>query len=450
MRKVLLATAALAAMGAASAQAAEPIKLTIGGVVQEMFGYIDNRGLNTDASPATTKTSKTEQNSNVLIRFTGGTKLDNGLNVSLYVDYLMNDASSSRNGNATCNRTPWGPFQTVNTAPTCNNNTGALRSYGTVAGGFGSIVAGEREDISYIIHNSAPDVSTIGPVGDGFWYNIANVPSFHHIYQVDNTSRFNGHTSKITYISPSLFGASVGFSYIPSTSFSQNSSSPADASSSDAAVYSPFSRANGLNLGGDAYAGGLAYNNKLGPVAVKADFSVIQNSFANLRQFNGGTNIGFGGFTVGGSFLNREVPSDASVRVGGVAYTTAAQIAALSPAAGAGSFATARITPAAFAQSVAFAGNNYTVGGKYELGPYAVSFAYFHDNTKALSVFNGTGRADRSEIYNIGAAYTAGPGVTFNMGVGYFNYKGDNLNNQTPWNNNNDGYFAMTGMTLVF
>jgi outer membrane protein OmpU len=170
---------------------------------------------------------------------------------------------------------------------------------------------------------------------------------------------------------------------------------------------------------------------------VKADATVVQANITNLRIWQQGVQLSYGGFTLGASSLIRDVPSSASVN--GI-YTNAAAAAI----AGAGTTATA------IARAAAYAGNTYTVGLSYATGPYSLSAAFFHDNTKSLAALNGSGRADSTDVYDFGAAYAAGPGVTFRAGVGYVNYKGTVANAATPWTNNNDGVAALTGVKLDF
>ena len=93
MKKVLLASVALVALGAASAQASEPLKLTVGGFLQEMVGYVDNHGFNQSTAPGSVHLSQVDVNSLGLIQFKASTTLDNG--ISAAVKLLFSSASTA-------------------------------------------------------------------------------------------------------------------------------------------------------------------------------------------------------------------------------------------------------------------------------------------------------------------------------------------------------------------
>lgn len=88
MKKFLAGTTALVAAGfvATSAQAADPIKISVGGFMNQMVGYVDfdeTNSANTELGnyADVTTVSDTE------IHFKGSTKLDNGLTVGVVVEY---------------------------------------------------------------------------------------------------------------------------------------------------------------------------------------------------------------------------------------------------------------------------------------------------------------------------------------------------------------------------
>jgi len=436
MKKVLLASTALVALGAVSAQAAEPIKLSLGGYIVENIGYAENNKFNASTAPAATKKVQFWNQDDMTISVIGSTKLDNGISVSVQADLYGTATPPSRSINGACGKTNV-LTGAVNVATYCAGNEVIKRSYATVATAVGTLIVGEREDATYIVHNSAPDVSPLGPIGDGYWYWWVSSPSKHRGLSLDNDSRYDGRGNKISYVTPAWNGLAAAFSYVPSISLYQNSGPGAGPSSSDAANSVTTGYINGTDFGGDAFGGGLAYANTFGALSVKADATVVQANIANLTIYQGGINLGYGGFTVGGSILSRDAGSNESVN--GV-YTTAA-------ASGIGG---AGVTAAALAQALAYAGNAMTVGISYKTGPLAFSGAYFHDNSKSLVGFNGTGKADSTEVYQFGTAYTAGPGVTFRGGVSYVNYKGSVLAAASPQNNNNDGIAVVTGLKLDF
>jgi len=196
MKKVLLATTALIAFGAVSANAADPVKLAIGGYMVEDVGFATNdSGLN--------KTNVDVQ-SDVNVNFVGSSKLDNGITVGVEVDTFGSQRQDSRNVAA----------GHTNTTTTTTGNSDVKRSFATVSGGFGAAIIGEREDALYIIHNSAPDVGDVG-LQDGRWFQWVQTPSQHRVYTATNTSRYDDRTQKISYVTPSFYGLAAGASYVP-------------------------------------------------------------------------------------------------------------------------------------------------------------------------------------------------------------------------------------------
>src|SRR5208283_4803083 len=90
MKKVLFASVAAVAFGAVAAQAADPVKLTIGGYADQWAGYAGNKttALGYDAV-------KFDTQDDVRINFSGSTKLDNGISVSVEVDTLGTQGTNS-------------------------------------------------------------------------------------------------------------------------------------------------------------------------------------------------------------------------------------------------------------------------------------------------------------------------------------------------------------------
>lgn len=416
MKKVLLASTALIAFGAVSANAAEPIKLGLGGYMIENVGYANN-------SASEHKTS-TDVQSDVNINFVGSTKLDNGISVAVEVDTFGSQRNDSRNVNANCGKTSNLPGGSVS----CGNSD-VKRSFATISGAFGALVVGEREDVGYIVHNSAPDVGPIG-LQDGTWFQWIAPASNHRVYTATNASRYDDRTNKITYVTPSFYGLAAGFTYDPNISLS-TSGHTTITSSSDFANYANAGSVNGTDFGGDLYVAGLAYANKFGDVSVKADAGVGQANIANLTVYQGGVSASYAGFTLGGSIFNRHVGDDAHVN---------------------------GVNNNALAQTAAYAGQSWDAGLSYTTGPYAVSVGYFHDTSKdnqtTLAIGSngvagaGVGAADSTQVYSLGGAYTAGPGVTFRAGVEYINYKDGNDSQNSA--NQNKGIAAVTGVKVDF
>jgi outer membrane protein OmpU len=420
MKKLLLASTALVAFGAVSAQAAEPIKLTLGGYAVEDVGYGQNKELNASSTPAGTKVVNVDQQGAIELDLKGSTKLDSGISAAVEVDLNGSQQDDSRNITGTC-----GGTAAVGTAA-CRGNSAIKRAFVSVSGNFGAVILGEREDVGYIVHNTAPDVGTLG-LGDGRWYYYVNSPSNHRFYSADNTSRYDARTGKFTYVTPSFQGVAAAFTYVPSVNVGL-SNNPGMPTSSDSATYVANGKVNGTAFAGDLYVGGLAINEDFGDVKLKGDFGVGQANIANLRVYQGGLNVSFAGVTLGGSILNRHIDKDSSAN--GIQGNN-------------------------FAQVAGYAGQNWTAGAKYENGPYGVSIGYFHDNSKAnrnAAAFTTDNGGDSTSALLFSGSYALGPGVAFKGTLGYVSYDGNYSQAQqaTAYLYKNSGVLAVTGIRLDF
>lgn len=376
MKKVLFASVALAAMGVA-AQAAEPIKLSIGGYANQWAGYAGNKENVTGEG----KLDKFDVQDDVQINFTGATKLDNGISVSVEVDTMGTQGTNSH------------------TAAGSNKNV--KKSFVAVGTAFGAVEVGEQDNVGALIHVSSPNVDAIGGQ-DGNWMNWIVAPTgfnetFQRTYAGDDRS-----ANKIIYVSPSFYGLAAGFSYTPSIN-------PATTGHTS---IQPSGEA--TTSSGDLYVYGLAYANTFGDVSVKADAGSGNANIDSLHVYQGGLNVGYKGFTVGGSILKRDVRTGTGHNgLGGENW----QIAA-----------------------IAKEGVSWDAGASYVNGPYGVSLSYFHGTAQGNLA---AGEYDRDGAWDLGGSYDLGPGVKLTESLLYVNYNSA----VAPKNN---GYGAITGINVTF
>ena len=435
-----LAASALLVLAAGPATATDPFSLSLKGTIVETVGTASNARMNDTAAPASIKVGTMAELDGGTVSVLGKANLDDGISIALQSDVYGTASSLTRSANGTC-----GPAAVAGVAARskCSSNVALKRAFMTIGSPAGSLILGEREDATYILHNTAPDVSPLARTGGGYYYYWVVAPASHRTLTQDNDSRYDDRSTKITYVSPAFHGLAAAASYVPSLSSLAGPGSPAPATSSDYGLSVPNGQINGPGYGGDAYGGGLYYSDSLYGIEVKGDATVVQASVTNLRLWQQGLQLSYAGFTFGCSSLLRDVPAKATIN----GITTDAAAATL---AGAGT------TAAAIAQAAVFAGNGYTVGLRYALGPYSISTALFHDNSKSLAALNGSGRSDSTDFYDLGAAYDlgtpldGGPRVTLRAGIGYVSYKGSVANRAAPWANTNDGVAAVTGVKLDF
>lgn len=210
MKKQLLATTALVAGGliAGVAQAAEPIKLSLGGyvttglTVREQDNVataagVDDRNYTTVNTtnaagatvsvPTTTDLGRTDQFWEAEVWFVGETTLDNGIKVGVNIQLEAYTSSDQVD-----------------------------EHYVYVQGGFGRLVVGAENSAAYIMHYSAPS-----PTGGQFGADSPNffpfrAPPSQAVGSVRTFNQLTSDANKITYYTPRFApGFQFGISYTP-------------------------------------------------------------------------------------------------------------------------------------------------------------------------------------------------------------------------------------------
>jgi opacity protein-like surface antigen len=181
MKKTLLATTALAALGAVAvagpAMAAEKIKLSVGGYMEQWFGYGSS-----DVADENDR-SGFDQQSDSEIFFSGKTTLDNGLTVGVNVQ-LEGESSTDEIDEA----------------------------YAFVQGSFGEFGMGSENGPAYKMHFGLASHGAGIDEGDGpNW--IAGLNSA--LNRSSTSAGIDNDNNKIWYISPRVLGIQVGISFDP-------------------------------------------------------------------------------------------------------------------------------------------------------------------------------------------------------------------------------------------
>ena len=210
-------------------------------------------------------------------------------------------------------------------------------------------------------------------------------------------------SSTINYITPSFSGFKAGMTVVPDT---------ADTSAAGATGGTPNGGAGGQTskIGYSA-----AYDATFDGVKIGADiarWSYDSNAATNLRNASFkdtrfGLNVGVAGFTLGGSYMKHDIKNVATL--GGTH------------------------------------GKVYEVGAQYATGPYAVSLSYWKSSVEG-TVATTTAANDTVKIWNLGASYAMGPGVSVKGSIAKMDYKDETTN----LSNNNEGWTAHAGISLSF
>ncbi len=442
MKKILFASTALVAAGmmnAGAAEAADKIKINIGGFSKwyvagifqadefQSVGAGGGTAVNANIA-AQTNGSGHKANVNVLgdneIWFSGDTTLDNGLKVGVFV--------SLEAGGHT------------------DLSTDVIdASYAWVEGGFGKVMLGTHNNGTALLHVQAPDVSAMAGAGGLAGGYLVSRPS-----SVMGPNGIVGWTGtlqttaivtddkaeKITYVAPSFYGLTVGASYVPNVTRQDVRVNTADRA--------------------QAAGAGALYANTFGPVGLKVSAGVVWADLGAggvyaekaLVQQAYGTNVSYAGFTLGGSY-QRAAQDHGGQKPGSVAGT--ALNTSLLSAAGDTRGGVVALSTVKGGNQIDFGGYAYDAGLSYASGPYSIGFTYFHSST--IGIVNSTirnGKDDTIDAYSVGGKYNLGPGVDLVGLAGYVDYKdqrkGSGANAQIDNAYENSGWAVLSGVQLTF
>ncbi|MCG8510284.1 MAG: porin, partial [Rhodospirillales bacterium] len=348
MKKALTATTALVAAGVVSAgPAAAQIELRLDGYMNNFFGFgdIDNDDPDVDRNP-------TNLFSDGEVWFVGEYTADNGItfgaNIQLEAFGLGDD-----------NSTPVGRDHVD-------------ENFAYIEGSFGRINVGSENSAAYLMQYSAPEAGA--PINSG-WVTAfippdGQVAAFRHP-AVSTFLDYGNDENGISYFTPRFAGFQLGVTYTPTISGDgDGSNSPAD-TDCDGAANSCDGR-NGVSVGLNfvesfngfdvAVAGGFRTATEAftpaGAVSVKSETD-------QLYQYSAGLNLGFGGFTVGGSFALED--SDQTTE-----------------------------------------GHSWDAGISYSTGPITVAATYFQSESEGSEAVSGE---DELMAAKVAINYTLAPGI---------------------------------------
>ncbi len=275
MKRILIGTTALIAttIAAMPAQAADPIKLELGGFFYE---YVVAADQNSDSNAHTQAQNFDIIGSNEIF-FTGQTTLDNGMTVGVDVQL----EAGARSGNDDIDE-----------------------SYMWLSGKYGKLIIGAENDAAYKLGLSAPSVSLHGAASYDDSLGDFLLPS--NTVRGHVVSWRSADANKVTYITPRYYGVQLGASYVPS-----------NLGPGDDAGSATIERKNKFD---DAWAFAANYSEKFGGVGVKAaaTYSIYDDNAptaakdGNVSDLHFGLNVNYQGFTVGAGALLTNADTDTS------------------------------------------------------------------------------------------------------------------------------------------
>ncbi len=281
MKKQLYGTTALVAAGLLAAvpgaQAAEPITVSIGGYMEQWFGWAEN-----DDPLLGIRLNETELNSDAEIHFKGRTTLDNGLTVGVHIELEGQQSGDQID-----------------------------EQYMILQGGFGQVLFGSENSAQYKMAYNAPDVGIGLSTGDVTNWVIpvegTGDGRFRTPYGSMNVEAGGNNDSlRLTYFTPRIQGFQFGVSYAPDAT--QDGSGVGNLSTTLVNIF---------NVGAN-------FNRTFNDVNIAVSFgwgtgendNIAGTTGEDPEVFNVGANIGFAGFTLGGAYANQY--SGPTTGVGGV------------------------------------------------------------------------------------------------------------------------------------
>jgi predicted porin len=351
MKKILFASSAIAAVAfAGQASASEPIKLSVGGYMEQWAGFSDE-----DTTAAGGRPNAFQSDTEV--HFKGSTTLDNGIEVGAVIE-LEGETSGDQ----------------------------VDEQYLYINGGFGQFKLGKDDSAADDMGITAPAVGPVG-VNDG---DLTNWVSSY----LPDTVPSDGDDPKITYFTPVMGGFRAGVSYTDSDR-SKNAGGT------------------GNNLGQNTTEGlpvvsaGLTFDHDFDGVAL--GLSAVGEHKGQGNWYGLGANVGFGNFTVGGSWGHIEDDYGVNDR-----------------------------------QTAGDETDTYDIGIAYAMDAAKVSLSYAYSDYGNRSSSATVANTGEISTVDLGLAYQLGAGVAWKSSIFWFD--DDNDNSAAD----NDGYGAVTGLRLDF
>jgi len=405
MKKILYGTSALLAAGllSSSANAADPIKLQLGGFMNYYGAYIDQDADEyTAAAAARPSLNKFDVIGDGEIYFKGESVLDNGVKVGtvMQLEAGTGDEENVNNDNSTI-------FDDVYV-------------YGDTA--YGRVIAGSTGNVDKMLHVSAIDVgpldiqaSDIGNLIVNRTATTAKVLATNTVTSLDTTYiNLDQDANKISYISPTYYGFTAGVTYVPSTSNLQGSDNSVAKGSLDRGYIATLAYSTVYeNVGINATAGyGYFTNVDYFTAPTTANISTDQDHYSL------GLQLTYQGFTIGSGYKKVEDDLNADPSAVGIA--------------GVGD------TPEAD-------GSVWNLGVAYEEGPYGVSVAYMESNVESSTAGVANNVNDEVKTWLVSGKYNLGAGVDTFATIGHRKYDSETVGDEA-----NKGWVAVAGIGLTF
>jgi len=398
MKKLLLGTTALigaASIASAAAAQQSPLTVTLGGYLQFDAAHVsEDRDQDQRSNDFRTSTE-------VHVKAEGTT--DNGLTYGAVIELEAdNDSTDNGDENFIYVSGGWGKFE-------LGDNDGVAAVDGlsiTAPGGFGlGGVVADEESYRDFIQNFPTAGTGATDTESGEVVGILTT-----LFESPNS----GNATKITYYSPVWNGFQVGASYAPgqfsgvNVNRSQNGVAAADVFDTEFDSAIELAARYMYDFGNDVGLG-------LSLTHTRADSLELAgaDTYEDLRSWAFGANVTWGGFTVGGSYVDAGDSFQLkTLAAGDVEDTT-----------------------------------GYTLGAQYETGPFVFGINYLNSETEDGNAAASTDEAEYTAI-SLGGTYAAAPGWVAYAEYTDFEFEGDDTT--TAATNSNDGSVFILGTRVSF
>ncbi len=297
----------------------------------------------------TIKNNVVDQKHNSEVCFIGQTTLDNGLTVGLNVQLEANTEADTID-----------------------------KSYLFLQGpSLGQLIIGDENNAGYLLHVTAPDGGVSLNSGDlvniQAWINTGISSYFDTPTGTTNLRLTDNDSGKFTYITPRFAGLQAGVSFIPQTE------GGGDDNNGSYFVRTPTGSGTEVSAARNKYAngwaGGLNYTQQFGPIGAQASGgamyfprskqTLVTANGSDLFAWNTGLQLAYGGFSVGGAYIqspNKNTVQSTVTNLNGTAGQNA---------------------------TYSLGGYSWIAGAAYEFGPYKVGLSYMYG--KSPGVVSATG-----------------------------------------------------------
>lgn len=395
MKKILLGSTALVAAGmlagAGEAQAqGTPIAVTVGGYFYNFVGFVDQD--DRKGAGAIGKPANVDQQNDGEIWFSIRGQLANGMVIGGRVELEAQTEGDQID-----------------------------ETYLFAEGGFGRFELGQINNVAYRMQYRGPNV------GSGFGHNEGNVvnwvvnstrsPLFDSALNMTGLRFGDNDANKINYYTPRFAGFQFGVSYIPELSQDREGIVP--------------NESDGYNQG---FAAGANYVQDFGTWRIAAALGYVRYQAPDGSPnddpygYSAGLQLGFGGLTVGGSYMRVKDGRSAAGSCGfGAGTATAGNTSG-----------TATVAPGCDID-----GEAWDVGVQYVSGPASVSLSYLHGTNKGTI---GVPGEDKHWNVTLVGRYTLAPGIALMAALFHAEFNGKDAGSGFD----NEGTGVVGGLLLNF